>query len=630
MMLFTWSPSSPCTLLSLARWSRFSLTASTSSFSAVARLAEKKIQFRNAAKRRPALAVAVAVMMLALSVPQTGYAQLGKANQILLNRGLQLQGMCEWDDYFHLDTYSNANYTSINWLWTSNPSLMGPPPGFPWSRWVQDETKMPPQSAQGDETPYLNQLVSLQLADEWNLGDDAVRTRAVDWFNSVRSNWPNTILYANNYGGQASDSALGDFVSRAHPDMLCFDVYPFLSDYTTRIPIPGPFTSWLSELRRYRQWGISANIPFATYMQIFHSVEDYDQRVYRYPSPSELRFNNFAALAFNAKVLLGFTYNTGAAVLFDILPNGYSGDIYTNALYGEQADINHRAVNLGKALVCLKPIADLHNPNAVNPPPGPASTDVNFPDGITTSIMILKGNPGTDSNTPEPISFVDDPQAPRSYSWWEANKNDPYLNGWAVINKGTNNAGLPGQVIISWFKPMDESFDGPNYTNEVYMMVVNALTATNGTAADCLQQIKLNFLVGTTITNVNMLDPVTGLVTTNTMPVITGTGSSTKRQLVLDLNGGDAALFKFADGAPFVGHVPPAAARVSGQMRTNTPALNIQGTVGARYQVQTATSLTNPNWQVLTSLLLTSTNYLFLDTISSTTTNIFYRAVGIP
>ena len=313
-------------------------------------------------------------------------------------------------------------------------------------------------------------------------------------------------------------------------------------------------------------------------MQVFNTVEDYDTRVFRSPSESELRFNNFAALAFNAKMLIGFEYNAGATSLFNILPNGYSGDTYTNALYGEQADVNHRAVILGRTLACLQPVYDLHNPNDANPPPGPASAYTTFPDGTTTSMLILKGNPGTTTNTPEPSGFQDNPAAPNSYSWWEFKKNDPYFNGWVVTNLGTNNGGSPGQVIFAWFRLLDENLDGPNYTNEIYMMVVNGLTANTGTAADCLQTIDLRFLTGTSpITAVNMLDLETGAVTTNTIPIFAGSGTSTKRHLLLNLNGGDAALFKFADGAPFVGHVPPAKAQLTAGLQGGLPAITVQG-----------------------------------------------------
>ena len=115
-----------------------------------------------------------------------------------------------------------------------------------------------------------------------------------------------------------------------------------------------------------------------------------------------------------------------------------------------------------------------------------------------------------------------------------------------MTNTGTRNNGQPGDVIISWFKPLDESFDGTSYTNEVYFMVVNGLTSTNGTAADCAQEIKLNFL--DTFSAIELLDPLTGVAQVQALLIV-----STRRELVLNLNGGDAALFKVADGAPFVG-----------------------------------------------------------------------------
>ncbi len=84
------------------------------------------------------------------------------------------------------------------------------------------------------------------------------------------------------------------------------------------------------------------------------------------------------------------------------------------------------------------------------------------------------------------------------YSDWEARRNDPYLSGWRVTPVGANgtpkkNDGLPGDVIISWFKVLDESFDGPEFGDQVYIMVTNGLTAPDGTAADCRQEVQLDF-----------------------------------------------------------------------------------------------------------------------------------------
>src|SRR5206468_10526084 len=226
------------------------------------------------------------------------------------------------------------------------------------------------------------------------------------------------------------------------------------SDYTTRVPISGPPTSWYGDLRRYREHAKGANIPLATYVQTFHAVQDYDQTVYRDPSPSELRLNHSGALAFNAKVLIDFTYNTGASSLF----TSPGGDSKPSGLLAQKADAALRARNLDKALVRLKPIAD-------------ATTS------YTTSIMFIRGRNAAGTPNPVPNSFIADPQDPNNYTDWVADRNDPYLRGWSVTNQaGIKNGGQRGDVILSWFKPLDESLDGPKYTNEIYLMVVNGLT----------------------------------------------------------------------------------------------------------------------------------------------------------
>jgi hypothetical protein len=120
-----------------------------------------------------------------IACAQRGHAQLSKGNLILMDRGLQLQGLSQDDCYLHLDTFTNASYTSINWInsispaHSSRPEWIGAAPGFPWARWVSDETQMPPQISPqgGEETPYLSQLLALQLGDEWK--NDQPRARGL-------------------------------------------------------------------------------------------------------------------------------------------------------------------------------------------------------------------------------------------------------------------------------------------------------------------------------------------------------------------------------------------------------------------------------------------------------------------
>ena len=449
----------------------------------------------------------------------------------------------------------------------------------------------------------MKDLVTLQLGDEWHLNDDALRTRAVNWFVAIRSNFPNTIVYMNNFGGQVGDGQLADFAARARPDMLCFDTYPWKSDYTTRMPIAGPPTSWYGDLRRYREHARDAGVPLGAYVQTFHAVQDYDRTVYRDPSPSELRLNHFGALAFNVKALIDFTYNTGASSLFTTP----GGDSNPTALLSEKTDIALRARNFGKALVRLGPIADATRQ-------------------YTTSMMFLRGRRSDGTPTPVPIGFIPDPQAPNDYTDWVADRNDPWLRGWSVTNKaGIKNAGQRGDVIFSWFKPLDESFDGPNHSNQVYFMVVNGLSDPTGSAADCLQEIRLNFAFPAAITSMDILNPANGQVQTQALPIV-----STRRQLVLSLNGGDAALFKPSNGAPFVGFLPPAGARLDLRVQTNSAAIRIHGTAASSYQVQKAQSLPAQSWALVTNIQLPSAAHVVYDAASSNTIRRFYRALTLP
>ena len=146
------------------------------------------------------------------------------------------------------------------------------------------------------------------------------------------------------------------------------------------------------------------------------------------------------------------------------------------------------------------------------------------------------------------------------FTTWQSNKNDPYLRGWTVTNIGTKNidpntnSKLAGDVILSWFKPLDESFDGPTFNDERYFILVNGLTDPTGNAADCTQTIRLNFL--STMPGIQLLDPDTGNLVNINVPIDGPTG---RKLWDVTIPGGEAVLFKFNDGAPFVGVPEPSA-----------------------------------------------------------------------
>ena len=490
------------------------------------------------------------IALFCLLTPVLAEAQISKGFEILLKRGFQLEGMVSHTDPFHIETYTNANYSTVNLFWDPAPSYLGTAPGYPWTRWARNPSEMPPLAG---EAPYLNQLVTLQLGDEWYLDDNSRRTELVDWFNAVRTNWPNTILFHNNFGGQITDATLADYIARAQPDMLCFDSYPYRYDEGSGIS-SSTIYQWYGDLRRWRQFAKDYNLPLATYLQTFVSFGE----GVRAPSASELRLQHSIAMAFNCKVLIDFTYNSGASSLFT---NAYGGDNAPNWMYYEKADCGKRAMNFGKALVRLKPVAD----------------DLYFyvegRDKRTTSITQIRGKDANGNPNPFPIGFGADWEGGVEYTEWAPGRNDPYLIDWTVTNVGTKNNGQRGDVFLSWFEPLDESLDGPEFNNERYVMVVNGLTDMTGTAADCAQEIRLNF--NTSLTAIEMLNPLTGLAEVKRLPLTNGV-----RQLVLNLNGGDAALFKFSDGAPFLGtsltskpflYEPFDYSNIGGPVSSNTP-----------------------------------------------------------
>ena len=484
---------------------------------------------------------------------------LSKGHRILIENGLQIQGMASADDPFHLETYAALNYSAINWFNNSNPKLMGPPPGVPWARWLQPKEVPPPAKEMppsANERPYAGKFIALSLGDEPDLNNPAVRDKYVKWFNEAAKTHPNQILYINNFGGQVKDAELADFIARGKPDMISWDVYPFKfagANNPQRVQPEGacPF-NWYADLRRYRAHSLGAKIPFAIYRQTYHS----ETEGVRDPSDSELRQLTFAALAFNAKYITDFTYNTGASSLFD---KTKGGDNAPNDLYRKLQAINHEARNLGKALVRLTPIDDV---------PGSPHT---------TSIVILRGK-HKDGKTGRPVhnwtngapddgvlgytGFARDAASP-DYTDWEFGRNDPYLSGpfndTGVTNLGKFNDGLPGDVFLSWFKPLDDALVEPKShpaatqaTSQLYLMVTNGLADMDGDASQTKQRIKLNFGSGKTkfpYDHLQKIDRQTGKVVNVPLKKL----SEDVRQLDLTLEGGTSELFKFPTGAPFIG-----------------------------------------------------------------------------
>jgi autotransporter-associated beta strand protein len=306
--------------------------------------------------------------------------------------------------------------------------------------------------------------------------------------------------------------------------MISFDTYPYAPNSQ---PTGGSPTNWYGDLRRYRQWGMDTNTPVGTYRQTYSTPNPPSSPLTRAVSQSELSLETFAALAFNAKFLSDFTYNFNGTTLFS-----GGGDNGITPLGTAAQAINAEVKRLGPALVRLKPVIDQTTPS------------------YTSSMMFIRGkNTNASTYNAIPIGFVPDPQN-NTYTDWVQGRNDPYLLEPATAtNLGTKNNSLPGDVVISWFRVMDESFDGP-YADERYFMVTNALADMNATPAQTQQSITLNFnFGGSGITQLQRLSRSSGQVEDVNLTPLGGSNYS----LTLTLDGGRGDLFKFKDGAPFVG-----------------------------------------------------------------------------
>ena len=440
---------------------------------------------------------------------------LDKGHRILIERGLQIQALVFNDLPFDLKQLKAANFTAVNWGWASKMSLLGPPPGFVWTRWIKgaEETGLTPA-----EQPYASNLIALALADEQNLNDAPVRDAAARWFETVRPKFPNAILYTNQYGGQVTNENMGAYMAACKPDMLCFDTYPFVKD------APGPGgspTNWYGDAQRYRKLALGIGVPYGLWIQTFHGEDRY-----RDPSESEMRLNQFAAWTFGYKLVCAFTYNAGSTNLF----RG-PGDRNPKDAFRQITQINRESRNLGPALVHLQ----------------------------STDIRIIPGQHLAPDRKPA------DNARPIDVELWKYAQSDPYLRGYKIENIGSKNDKLRGDVLIGWFKPLDDAA----HADEMYFMITNGLSDRAGSGAQCRQRITLNFhFKESGIKSVQRLSRTSGKVEEVAVTAIEKDPG--RYLLTLELEGGTGDLFKFNTGVPFVGVAAAAAAPTT---RSNHPAV---------------------------------------------------------
>jgi hypothetical protein len=225
-----------------------------------------------------------------------------------------------------------------------------------------------------------------------------------------------------------------------------------------------------------------------------------------------MRLNQFAAWTFGFKYVDLFVYMTPerAPEYQSVLFNGM-GDTSPTTEFYQMAETNRQSRNLGPALIRL----------------------------ISTDVRMIMGKTSSGAVNATPIGITAG-----------LVNADSYMTGIIVTNIGSKNNGQPGDVIVGFFKPLHETFDGSNYTDQKYFMITNGLSDPNGTAAQTRQQIRVDFNFGTSgITSLQRVRRSDGKY--EKVNLISDGGSLYHLDLTLD--GGTGDLFKYNTGAPIVG-----------------------------------------------------------------------------
>jgi hypothetical protein len=451
--------------------------------------------------------------------PAVWAGELSKGHRLILQDGLNIFGFTfsELNGGFNQQLWQQSNLTGFMLGGAGNyhPQLYGAPNQFKWGVMGHNQAT----TIQNDKLPYFNTLKSWSYLDEQNISDPVVLQDTVNWMNAMRADdrVKDVILYANQFGSQFDEATVRNYMHAAKPDMLMFYYYiwgtghPFLHH-------AGSPTGLYKSLAKYHKLALEGNdgtgnnpIPFGKWHQAFTMSRDNGpgSQAFGYRmSESELRLDQFAGWAFGATFSSLFVYDDPSTMDSLIKPliltsSGPNAQPAPEFFY--VAETNRQSRNIGKALVGL------------------ISTDVRMAAGPNTY---------RENGVPE-----------------FAGNSDPFLKSVSATNLGLSNGGARGDVLLGFFKPLQDEFATGDPNDLLYFMVVNGLTWKDTDADDTAQRIILNFDMGNSgLNSLQRISRETGEI--EIVPLQHMGGSL--YQLDLTLPGGTGDLFKYNTGSAFV------------------------------------------------------------------------------
>ena len=439
--------------------------------------------------------------------------ELSRGHRILIERGLQLEATAHPDVTGNFDPirWAESNFTTALFTAASmtpfNATGYPSAPGIPWSKIqynVHSNLLFP------SEVPYAPTLIRNQLGDEQDLTVQANLDQAKNDFDRFHLEYPNVMVGTSQNPIKFTDAEMRNYMQYTEPDLLMSHRYDMSGEGGSR-------TNFYAGLARYRKLSLEGNdstgaqpIPFGFYSGTYNIISNPGSN----HSESQIRVKSFAPWAYGAKLLNSYVYEyrDNEHDFTSIFFNGPGTSDPAPQFY-YAAETNRQSLNLGPAIVRL------------------ISTDVRMDMG-----QHMAGAPVANDR-------------PSGVLAWDAFA-DPYITGISATNLGSKNNGLAGDVIVGYFEPIHESFSDPDFEDDIYFMIVNGLADDVGTSVETAQNISLNFnFLNSGIDSLLRLSRDTGLI--EEVPLVSDGGSLYHLDLTLD--GGTGDLFKFNNGATFLG-----------------------------------------------------------------------------
>ncbi|GFZ92305.1 hypothetical protein GCM10008018_43260 [Paenibacillus marchantiophytorum] len=415
----------------------------------------------------------------------------------------------EWSDiHFTAPTYYEApmyNQTFYNALPNSQWSLAKVP-------YANQLNAGPPSSdhfLSPQQRANVSNLVSMQFGDEEGYSTQMVQYLK-DWFGLSRNLYPNVLVH-NNQGTLWSETQYRNYIQTAQPDLITYDDYYFYESGSD-VNITSSITQKTAFLRKMSLEGYDGTgqqpIAFGQYLLGYKTGSNPWASGNYIPTESQLNLVPFLTLTLGGKWLSVFRWEYDPSVFLFIDSQGNP-----TPQYAQYAEMARQARNIGQHLMRL------------------SSSDVQFVPGQHKS-----GSSNVLNSMPSYVSSF-------------TAKPDYYIQNASAVNLGTQNDGLPGDVIIGYFKklPGVDPSTMPTSTAK-YFMVQNGLATGNGKVQsqqhgslnETSQKITLTFDLGSR--NPNTLKRVSR-TTGNTEAVTLTPVSGTVYKLEITLGGGMADLF---------------------------------------------------------------------------------------